>query len=187
MTHISSGVSFDAKKVLLLADPPLQCELFCQKSFFKQKLNTKPTQQPMVRPPYQFWESIITLGWPLYTISNPQKSWYGSEHSPPAPPPHPTLCQCQDLESACYWSRSTGKKPEVKFKLNKSLMYYFRCTFILACIIYIVYPTHGKNMKSSYLKVLLQNPIRYQIGSSVIWSANKTITWEKYTENLLSC
>ena len=45
---------------------------------------------------YHFYGSIITLDWPLYTLSNsPEKSWHGSDLPPPL------FWQCQDLGSAC--------------------------------------------------------------------------------------
>ena len=45
--------------------------------------------------------AIITLGWPLFTMSNPPKNLGMGQRHPPPP-----FWQCQDLESAYCWKSS---------------------------------------------------------------------------------
>ena len=60
---------------------------------------------------FHFWGSMITLGWPQFTMSNPpNKSWQGSD---PLPPPS---WQCQDFHGFCYGH------PSLILQMNKEDM-----------------------------------------------------------------
>ena len=59
---------------------------------------------------YHFYGSIITIVWPLYTLSNPPKNLAMGQIPPP-------FWQCQDFDSACSVNPSlTFIKPADSFK-----------------------------------------------------------------------